>query len=441
MGVTCDRGRYYWVKRVPRRYRAVVTGTDGKPVTQVRQALYTDSKAEAARKAAQVEMARLAEWEALLIGDSAGAARHYANAQKLAEARGFQYVPVSDIAGAPIEEIVSRVLSLRGGGVGYREVSAVSDAVMGVVPVAHPTLPELLAEYVDLTATRHTQKSEAQLHKWKLPRLRAIRNFALAAFEKDGRGRPVQIPFDQITREHALKYRAAVQDRINGGLRIDTANKEIGQLNEIAKTWIKLKGVDLKNPFADLAFEGKQEQNIRPPFSRDWVVNKIFAPGALDRLNDDARDILSIIVNTGARESEITDTPPDDFVTDAEIPFIRISPNGRQLKQGHTRREIPLVGIALDAARRIKARGGSRYMHKSGSFSALVNKYLENNGLKETPAHTVYCLRHYVEDQLQAVGADDRIRADILGHKYKRPKYGDGGALAGRLSYLEKFAI
>jgi integrase len=70
-----------------------------------------------------------------------------------------------------------------------------------------------------------------------------------------------------------------------------------------------------------------------------------------------------------------------------------------------------------------------------------VNKFLANNGLKETPDHTAYSLRHYVEDMLLSVGVDDRVRADILGHKYQRPVYGFGGGLPMRRDALAKIAL
>lgn len=88
------------------------------------------------------------------------------------------------------------------------------------------------------------------------------------------------------------------------------------------------------------------------------------------------------------------------------------------------------------------ARGGiQRYYDKANGWSSLVNKYLETNGLKETPTHTAYSLRHYVEDALLTAGIDDRVRADILGHKYKRPVYGSGGGLELRQKALAKIAF
>lgn len=134
--------------------------------------------------------------------------------------------------------------------------------------------------------------------------------------------------------------------------------------------------------------------------------------------------------------------PLRDFCIEDPIPFLRVAPRGRELKQRHTAREIPLLGVSLAAAQRIVAHGGiQRYLHKATHWSNLVNKYLETNGLKETSAHTACSLRHYVEDALLTAGIDDRVRADILGHRYKRPDYGLGGGLAFRRDALKRIAL
>lgn len=116
MGIVNDRGRYYWVKRIPKRYAGLVRGADGQPVTQVRQALHTDSKPEARLKAAQIEAARMAEWEAMLAGDAASARAHYEAARTLAQARGFTYRPMAEIAGGELSELLERLTSLADAG-------------------------------------------------------------------------------------------------------------------------------------------------------------------------------------------------------------------------------------------------------------------------------------------------------------------------------------
>lgn len=434
MGIVKDRGRYYWVKRVPKRYLGLVRGSDGLPVSQVRQALHTDSKAEAQAKAAQIEVARQAEWEALAAGDSGSARAHFEAARKLAQVRGFQYRSLDALLGSPIETNVERIRSL---GTPDNLASAeIVRAVLGGVPIVLPDLNGVLTEYFDLTKTRHLTKSESQKHRWTLSKQRAVKNFEVAVFPSHSP------PIDQIVRADALKFRTWWSVRVEDeGLAAQTANKDFGHLAEIWGTWCELTATNLVNPFSKLTLDGATETQ-RPSFSRVWVRDRLLSKGAFATLNDEATDIFLVMINTGLRPSEITDAPVEDFCTQDNIPHIRVAPNGRELKVAHTRRDIPLLGVSLEAARRIVARGGiQKYSRKASSWSALINKYLGNNGLKETPRHTAYGLRHYIEDALLAAHVDDRVRADILGHKYHRPIYGDGGGLAGRRAALEKIAL
>ncbi len=202
MGILNDRGRYYWVKRVPKRFAGLVRGVDGQTVTQVRQALHTDNKAEAKIKAAQIEGARLAEWEALAAGDSASARKHYEAARKLAAARGFPYRPVENVAAGDVIDMLNRVLALAEGSrqqpPQLTASLATAEALLGTVPETLPSIPEILAENYELTKTRHLKKSEAQRHNWKLPRERAVNNLVEVTSPKDGQGKPSAVPVDHI---------------------------------------------------------------------------------------------------------------------------------------------------------------------------------------------------------------------------------------------------
>ena len=57
----------------------------------------------------------------------------------------------------------------------------------------------------------------------------------------------------------------------------------------------------------------------------ETIVTKWFAKGAFDDLNEQARDILLMSIETGCRQSEIHDLPSDAIVLDAPIPFINSS--------------------------------------------------------------------------------------------------------------------
>lgn len=440
MGIVNDRGRFYWVKRVPKRYLGLVLGVNGKPVSQVRQALHTSDRAEAKTKAAHVEAARLSEWEALATGDHDNARASYEAAKRLSRSRGFSYQPLTELAATDPVQLAQRIISVTGEN--YTSKVA-AQAVLGTVPEALPTIMEMKDNYFDLTRTRHLKKTAAQLKRWRAPRDRAVKNFLGVVAKRDGRSVPIPMPLNEIRRDDALKFRDWWSARVEAGMNPETANKDFGHLSEMWNTWTELKKVELSNPFSKLRFEvrGRNKTKI-PAFSRDWIQDKILAPGALDGLNDEARDIFLMTINTGLRPSEITDAPLEDYVLTHNVPHIRVRENGREIKVEHTERDMPLTGISLKAAQRIVARQGiQRYRNKANSWSALVNKYLSNNGLKQTPKHVAYSIRHYVEDSLLAAKVDDRVRADILGHKYKRPNYGDGGALVGRRDALELIAL
>ena len=111
---------------------------------------------------------------------------------------------------------------------------------------------------------------------------------------------------------------------------------------------------------------------------------------------------------------------PEDIVLDAEVPHIRIRGNAaRTIKNAPSRRDLPLVGVSLEAFRDFPA-GFPRYQKDSADLSATVNKYLRANGLAETNRHTLYSLRHSFEDRLLRARVDERVRRDILGHALGR---------------------
>ncbi len=110
------------------------------------------------------------------------------------------------------------------------------------------------------------------------------------------------------------------------------------------------------------------------------------------------------------------------------------------MKTTFSERTIPLVGIAIDAAKVLRA-GKKRYASKSNSLSAAVNKYLKENKLLEQKKQSLYSLRHAFKDRLTAASAPDIIDAELMGHKYGRPEYGSGPTLELKLDWLKKIAL
>jgi integrase len=427
MGLQNDRGRWYFVKRVPKRFAHL----DARVL--VRVALHTDSQTVARTRAPETESALFAYWDALAAGRTDDALAQYQAARALAMARGFAYRPQAELATpAGLDDLLARLAALArpGGAVApYAEAAA----LLGTVDRPRVPLSTLLAEYFDLTTDRLVGKSESQIHRWHLPRRRAVQNFVAVIGDK---------AIEEITRDDTLEFRRWWRDKIDAeGLNPHSANKDFQHLGDLFRTVCELKGLPLENQFKGLRFKEKAAEQF--PFSVDWIRDRILAPGALAGMGAEARDVLLVMVNTGARPSEIIGARGEDFALADAVPHLRIRAHeGRGLKTDQSRRDLPLLGVSRDAAARLATAGGPvHYRDRNASWSATVNKYLGEHGLRETPDHSSYGLRHSFEDRLLEAGVDDRIRAELMGHKYGRPAYGKGGSLEIKQEAIARIAL
>lgn len=410
-------------KRVPKKYEAI------EPRKFFWLSLHTDSMTEAEAKAGTAWEQMLAAWEAKLAGDTSEAEKRFDASRELAEAKGFRYMHVDQVAKLPTEELLDRIaaISVKGNKVDSKEAAA----LLGGAKKPVITITRSLELYWDLAREKTFGKSEDQLRKWKNPRKKAVRTFVDVVGDKS---------IADITGDDMLDFRAWWLDRIeNEGLSPGSANKDLIHLGDVLKTVNKMKRLNLTLPLSDLSFK-EGEQVPRPPFSDTWIKEKILAPGVLAGLNTDARCILLAMINTGARPSEIAALTSDQIKLDAKTPHISIEPIDRQLKSVNARRVIPLCGISLKAMR-VRPVGFERYRDSAASLSATVNKYLRENGLMETPKHTLYGLRHRFEDRMLEANVDERIRRDLMGHALNRERYGKGASLEHLQKILQAMAL
>ena len=134
---------------------------------------------------------------------------------------------------------------------------------------------------------------------------------------------------------------------VSGETNSKTANRDIGQLSRMLKDVSIRKRYKLPDIFKDLHLRGETEKS-RIPFDNEFIQSRFLA-GGLDGLNEDARFVLYIMIETGMRPSEIVNLQAHSIHLDCDIPYVEILPDGRQLKTETPEREIPLVGVALEA--------------------------------------------------------------------------------------------
>lgn len=417
------RGKTYHLrKRVPLRFAAI------EPRETVWISLHTDSEKVAKAKAPAAWSEMLEAWEAKLAGQTDQADAYFEAAKQLAQARGFRYLPAERVAKLPVENILERVEAIRG--VEGKPSAFEASALLGGAAEPAITVTRALAAYWSLAKDKTFGKSEDQLRRWRNPRLKAVKNFVDVVGDK---------ALAEITADDMLDFRQWWVEKIETeDLTPNSANKDLVHLGDVLKTVNRMKRLGLSLPLSDLSLK-QGEKGQRPPFSNDWIKGKLLAPKALDGLNLEARCILLGMVNTGYRPSEGACLGPAQIRLDSAVPHISIEPNGRQLKSAYARRIIPLAGVSLEAFR-ARPEGFPRYADNPG-LSATVNKYLRDNGLLESPKHSMYSLRHAFEDRMLAAGVDDRIRRDLFGHSLDRERYGKGASLEQLHEIIQRIAF
>ena len=162
------------------------------------------------------------------------------------------------------------------------------------------------------------------------------------------------------------------------------------------------------------------------------------APGALIGLRSELQLITYLLIETGCRPSEIINLRPEDIHLDCAVPYISIAPRQtREIKTEASIRDIPLVGVALEAARR-SPKGFPHYHDRGELFSANMMKAFRARKLFPTEAHVIYSFRHAFEQRMQEANIDYGLRCLLIGHRNTRPSYGDGGSMAYRRDELLK---
>jgi integrase len=366
----------------------------------------------------------------------------YKAAISRAMAYGFSYKPAEPLAESQaIAELMERIRMLEAqAGRGGDPRRADAEALLGGSPdpASSITVSEAFELYVSRIAfDDQYNKSQAQRRSWEKTKRTTINYFI------DQMG---DLPLSDITREKALEYRdwwmKKMQPQADGSAPVapNTANRHIGNIRSLYVRYFRHIGAaDVEDPFRDFYFSGKTEVK-RASFSNEWVRSRILVPGLFDGLRLELRVIIYLLIETGARLSELVNLRPEDIRLNAKVPHIAIRPEqNRELKTDDSRREIPLVGVA-EIAMRACPEGFPYYYDRSTLVSANLMKAFRQRKLLPTSDHVIYSFRHSFEDRMLEGGLDYGLRCALMGHKNNRPEYGMGGSLEYRRAELLKIA-
>lgn len=417
-------GNFYFNRRIPETYRS------RDPRGLIRYALKTRDRKIALRKAIAQNEQLEAYWATLAETGQQHSPEHYSALVKRAALLGFSYLPNQKIAELPLRQIIDRLLNVEK----ENFSEAHTEAVLGKLSTPIIKLDKALNLFFQITRDKTLNKSANQIRKWENPRKKAISNFIKCVGNK---------ALHDLTRADAIKFRDWWMERIkNENLVSSSANKDIIYVKLIVTTIAEEHKINLDTAhiFKNLLLKDDVNE-IRLPFETSFILSTLTNSEKLKGLNKQARWVLHAFAETGAGLNELTGLLPEDIVLDAEIPHIHIRPRkGRTLKTKYRKRMLPLVGFALDAFRACP-NGFTEYHDRPDSLSGLLGKYLKEHNLIPSEHHTIYSLRHSFQDRLLAVNTPDRIQADLMGHKFSRPRYGEGATLAHKLEWMKKVQL
>ncbi|RVC08966.1 tyrosine-type recombinase/integrase, partial [Mesorhizobium sp. M7A.F.Ca.CA.002.15.2.1] len=179
------------------------------------------------------------------------------------------------------------------------------------------------------------------------------------------------------------------------------------------------------NPFMNLEAAPKDkaepDKDKRRPFTLDEAA--AISGRLVSHAKTDLQHIWRILKGTGCRLAEVSGLRVADVHLEHAIPHITVEwHDDRRIKNAVSRRNVPLIGDALDAATEAKAAAGNAAMlfptygrpKGASSASAALGKHVR--ACVTDPKATTHSLRHLMKDRLRLAGVTKSDQDIVLGH-------------------------
>jgi integrase len=220
-------------------------------------------------------------------------------------------------------------------------------------------------------------------------------------------------------------------DLIKRGLAGSSITRVIGTVRSVFNFSASEIGIDLPNPFGKIYYDRNAGVSGRQPLDLDDIRS---IQTECRKVDDDLRWLVAMVSDTGMRLAEAAGLLKEDIKLDDPVPHVVIREHlWRRLKTAGSARQVPLVGAALWAARRVHESGLEsafafpRYnkgnQTNANSASASLNKWLKSCVQSQGTMHS---FRHSMRDRLRAVECPADIVDQIGGWQTEGVGHGYG---------------
>ena len=201
------------------------------------------------------------------------------------------------------------------------------------------------------------------------------------------------------------------------GMSSSSVKRVFSSVRAIVNLAIREQGIAVSNVFSGTYIPEDELKQKRPPIPMDALRQ---VQSNCRNLNDEPRWLIALISDTGMRLSEACGLLVSDIHLDTNTPYIDLVEHPwRRLKTEPSKRQIPLVGLSLWAAKQISHMGSDFAFPKycrtnkcnANSASAALNKWLKP---RVPEACVIHSFRHSIRDRLRAVKCPSDI-IDAIG--------------------------
>jgi integrase len=417
-------GWYVYNRRVPNSLK----NFDNR--TRIRIALNTQCQNTALKRFGVLNQEIEQYWKGLVEANENHSKEKFKSLVSLSRRLGFTYMSTTKVLERKLEEILERLLTVKK----YSYDETITKALLGDKEVPFISLSQALNKFWQYSKPTLIRKNDDQQRKWKNPRIKAVNNFIKVVGDID---------ILEITNADLLKLRDWWLLRVEKeNIKYSTINKDFTHLKGIIETvsdHLGL-GIDIQSLFKKIQLK-EYEKQTRKSYTTEFIKQEILKPETVDLLDKETKALLHICVETGARPIEIVNLNEDDIFLDSPIPYIYIRPRkGYSLKTIESKRKLPILGQALIAFQQFP-KGFNKYKSNSDMVSSKINSFLDEKNLRPTEKHSLYSFRHSFQDRLNKLELPDRIQCQLMGHKFRRPKYGSGADLDHLQQIMQKVSL
>ena len=261
-------------------------------------------------------------------------------------------------------------------------------------------------------------------------------------------------PLSAYTRDDANAFRDWLYDSTDKTLSkkplsTSSVKRSMDSVNSVFNLANQEHSLKLDNPFAGLRYR-KQEPKERPAIPVEHIAQ---IQVLCQKFDDDMRWLIALISDTGLRLGEAAGLERSHVDLSAEVPHIIVEEtDNRRLKTKTSKRRVPLVGVALWAARKAveaSLRNNTPFLFPRYNKQASTNSNSASNGLNKwmkehiPPQYVLHGFRHAMRDRLREVDCPQDVMDEIGGWSKSSvgQTYGQGSSLERLHRYMKKVVI